>query len=148
MVPTTEPMLTMRPLRRRIMPRTAARDRRNAAVRLTAMTWSHSSSFIRTKMLSRVMPALLTRMSRPPSAASAAGTSASTAAVSDRLVGSTWARSPSSVASAASASARVPDRATAAPCACSARAMAPPSPPVAPVTRAFLPVRSNMRVTY
>ena len=40
---------------------------------------------------------------------------------------------------------RVPDSATVAPCACSARAIAPPMPPVAPVTSAVLPVRSNMR---
>ena len=39
-----------------------------------------------------------------------------------------------------------PDNATIAPCWCSARAIAPPMPPVAPVTRAVLPDRSNMGV--
>ena len=34
----------------------------------------------------------------------------------------------------------------AAPCACSARAIAPPSPPDAPVTSAVFPVRSNTSV--
>ena len=70
------------------MPLRQARDRRNAAVRSTASTLSHSSSFIRTNRLSRVTPALLTRMSSPPIAASAAGTSASTAAESARSHGS------------------------------------------------------------
>ena len=76
----------MRPQRFFIMPRSTARDRRKAAVRLTAITWSHSSSFMRMKRLSRVMPALLTRMSiGAPAAASAALGSASTDAVSERL---------------------------------------------------------------
>ncbi len=47
------------------MPFTAARDSRKAAVRLTAITVSHSSSFMRMNRLSRVTPALLTRMSSP-----------------------------------------------------------------------------------
>ena len=48
---------------------------------------------------------------------------------------------------ASSASARVPDRTTVAPCACSAFAIAPPMPPEAPVTSAVLPVRSNIIVS-
>ena len=52
------------------------------------MTSLHSSSFIRMARLSRVTPALLTRMSSlPPSASTACGTSASTAAPSERLHG-------------------------------------------------------------
>ena len=39
---------------------------------------------------------------------------------------------------------RVPESATVAPCACSARAISPPMPPLAPVTSAVLPVRSNI----
>ena len=61
------------------------------------------------------MPALLTRMSSEPIAASAAGTSFSTSSGLPRLQASTWARSPSSAFSASSTSARVPEMATAAP---------------------------------
>ncbi|KAK0348066.1 hypothetical protein LTR94_038682, partial [Friedmanniomyces endolithicus] len=63
----------------------------------------------------------------------------STDSGSDRLAVAKWARSPSSLARSASTASRVPDRTTVAPCACRARAMAPPMPPVAPVTRAVLP---------
>ncbi len=134
----------MRPNRRRIMVRTAARARRKVAVRLTASTSSQSSSLSWTNRLSRVIPAFATRMSSLPIASSAFGTSASTSAMSARLHGSTWVRSLSSPASASSASRRVPDSATVAPWPCNARAMAPPMPPVAPVTSAVLPVRSNI----
>src|SRR5689334_11528544 len=83
-------------------------------------------------------------MSSCPIAASAAGTSASTAALSERLQGKTWARSPSFAAIPSSTSRRVPEIATVAPCLCSASAMAPPMPPVAPVTSAVLPLKSNI----
>ncbi len=56
----------MRPWRAFIMPRMTARDRRNTALRLVSMTASHSSSFMRRARLSRVMPALLTRMETAP----------------------------------------------------------------------------------
>src|SRR3954470_4372384 len=145
MTPTPEVMQTMRPWRRRSMPRRPARVRRNAAVRFRSRTACQSSSFMRSARLSRVMPALLTRMSsRPPSAASASRTSWSAASGSARLATSEWARSPSLAASDSSAGARVPASATSAPWACSARAMAPPMPPEAPVTSAVWPVRSNM----
>jgi DNA-binding transcriptional LysR family regulator len=72
------------------------------------------------------------------------GTSASTSVRSARLHGSTCVRSPSSPASASSISRRVPDSATVAPWPCKARAIAPPMPPVAPVTSALLPLRSNI----
>ena len=67
----------IRPQRRRIMPRSAARARRKPAVRSTSITFCQSSSFMRSARLSRVRPALLTRMSSWPIAASAALTSAS-----------------------------------------------------------------------
>src|SRR5690606_39601435 len=44
----------------------------------------------------------------------------------------------------ASGASRAPARPTTAPAPCSARAIAPPTPPEAPVTRAALPVRSNI----
>src|SRR6202453_2561397 len=134
----------IRPCRRRIMPFRLARASRNAAVRLTEMTMSHSASFMRMKRLSRVTPALFTNTSSRPIAASAAGTSASTASELARSQGSTCAPSPSSAASASSASRRVPDNATWAPWLCSARAIAPPRPPEAPVTSAVFPLRSNI----
>src|ERR1043166_1267642 len=137
----------IRPNRLRIINLVVARARRNVAVRLTLMTSSQSSSRNCTNRLSRVIPALATRISTCPIVASAAGTSASTSVASDRLQGSTWLRSPSSPASVSSTSRRVPDIATVAPCACSAFAIAPPIPPVAPVTRAVLPVRSNIPVS-
>src|SRR3546814_5350210 len=53
-------------------------------------------------------------------------------------------RSPSVSRKAPSLSALEPDTASRAPCAASACAMAEPMPPEAPVTRAVMPVRSNM----
>ncbi len=60
--PTTEPIWMMRPWRAFIMPRSTAFARRNTGFRLVAMMASHSSSFMRSSRLSRVMPALLTRI--------------------------------------------------------------------------------------
>src|SRR5262245_11864156 len=137
----------MRPERRRIMPRKMPRVSTNTEVRLTAITSSHSSSFILMNRLSCVMPALLTRLSTGPSVLSAVSASAATAARSRKSQGSTETREPSSAASASSRSALVPDMATLAPCACSTLATAPPIPPVAPVTRAPFPVRSNIEAS-
>src|SRR3954467_15658237 len=108
------------------------------------MTSSQSSSRNCTNRLSRVIPAFAIRISTCPIAASAAGTSASTSALSDRLQGSTWTRSPSLEAKPSSTSRRVPEIATVAPCPCKACAIALPMPPVAPVTSAVLPVKSNI----
>ena len=79
----------IRPNRRRIIPRTAARARRNAAVRFTATTSSQSSSRNWTNRLSFVIPALATKMSSLPMACSAFGTRSSTSSLSARLHGST-----------------------------------------------------------
>src|SRR5437763_13341678 len=95
--------------------------------------------------LSRVMPALLTRMSiGAPAAASAFFISSSTSATTERLQGAVDARIPNSAFNPSSASARVPESTTRAPCAWSAFAIAPPMPPEAPVTRAVLLERSNI----
>jgi hypothetical protein len=51
-------------------------------------------------------------------------------------------------ANESSTSRRVPDIATVAPCPCNACAIAPPMPPVAPVTSAVLPVKSNINVSF
>ena len=61
------------------MPRKMPRVSTNTEVRLTAITSSHSSSFMRMKRLSWVMPALLTRMSTWPSVFSAVSASCATA---------------------------------------------------------------------
>src|SRR6185312_16656597 len=142
--PTTEAIDTIRPCRRRTIPRKAARVRRKVAVRLTSSTACQSSSRKRSASESRVMPALLTRMSSWPSAASASLTSASAASGVERSAVSTGVPAPSSAASASSAGRRVPARATIAPARCRARAIAPPIPPEAPVTSAACPPRSNM----
>ena len=72
----------MRPRRSRIMPLDARRTQRNAPVRLTSSTCSNSSSVIRMRSWSRVIPALATSTSTGPWAASTSVNAASTAAVS------------------------------------------------------------------
>jgi glutathione S-transferase len=124
--------------------RVAARVTMNVDVRLTAMTSSHCSSFITMKRLSLVRPALLTRMSTRPSLATALSMSLVTCSLFARSHGTICTRSPSSAAKASSLSTWRPEIATSAPALWKARAMPAPMPPVAPVTRAFLPVRSNM----
>ena len=64
--PTTEVMLTMWPARCRSIGRKAAWMHRKTPVRLVARTLSQSSGFMRSTSVSRVMPALLTRMSSLP----------------------------------------------------------------------------------
>ena len=122
------------------MPLRAARARRKAALRLVSSTACQSASLSRSASMSRVMPALLTRMST----GSAAATSASAAAASAMSPVWTSQRSPSAAASSSSASRRRPARTTWQPWACRPRAMAPPMPPEAPVTSARRPERSNM----
>src|SRR5262249_37615883 len=98
--------------------------------------------------LSLVSPALLTRMSRRPSLVTAASTNLATCARSERSQEKTWARPPSSEASASSLAPSRPEMATVAPCPCSARAMLPPMPPLAPVTSAVLSLSSNIAVSW
>src|ERR1700722_10914769 len=91
------------------------------------------------------MPALLTSTSRPPRAAAAACTPASTASSSrtSKTAGHTPAAAPPrSVTTALTRSGRRPFTATAAPAAARACAMARPRPSVDPVTRTRTPVRS------
>ena len=72
----------MRPRRAFIMPRSTPFASANAGFRLVAMIASQSSSFIRTSRLSRVMPALLTRIAMAPCRDSMSRSTASTAAAS------------------------------------------------------------------
>ena len=56
----------MRPQPRSVMPSTTWRVTLNTLFRLVLITSSQSRSVMRLKIASRVMPALLTRMSTPP----------------------------------------------------------------------------------
>ena len=80
-------MLMIRPARRFIMPLMTARMVWKAPLRLASSTASQSSSLSRSRMLSRVRPALLTRMSIGPRACSAAAIAASTCAASSHIAG-------------------------------------------------------------
>ncbi len=91
-----EAIETMRPLRFFIMPRRAARARRKGAVRSTSSTAFQSASPMRRASMSRVKPALLTRMSRPPASVSIFSTSAAGAAGSVRSAGAMITRAPPS----------------------------------------------------
>ena len=57
------------------------RPTRNGPLRVTSMTWSHSSSEMLKMVSWSVMAALLTRMSMPPKASTAARTMAFTSSV-------------------------------------------------------------------
>ena len=80
--PTTELTLTTRPKRCFIMVRAAVLQHRKAPFKLVARTASKSSSFIRITRSSRVMPALLTRMSMRPNSFTTPSSRAFTAAAS------------------------------------------------------------------
>ena len=75
----------MRPYLAFIMGRAAAFMHRKVPFRLVSMTASKSSSLSIMARLSRVMPALLTRMCRPPSSLTAVSIRALTAAGSATL---------------------------------------------------------------
>ncbi|MNT61421.1 hypothetical protein D3C72_1990660 [compost metagenome] len=72
----------MRPLRAFIMPRMTALLVRNTLVRLVSMIDAQSSSFMRISRLSRVMPALLTRIEIGPNSLAMPSSTASSAAAS------------------------------------------------------------------
>jgi hypothetical protein len=126
-------MLMMRPQRAFIMPRITARDRRKTLRRLVSITSSQSASFMRSARLSRVMPALFTRMAMSPwcfwmsstneSHLAASRTSSTMPVPGTRL--------------APSSEVEVPI--TFAPCLPSSSAMAWPMPRDAPVTSATFP---------
>src|SRR5262249_9823139 len=146
MGPYIEPMLMILPPWRAIIPGATARANRNMDVRFVASTASHSSSVTSTVFFSRMMPALLTRTSTAPSAAS---TSRTARPRSDALVTSSLtpvARPPRSrICSAVRSicSCERAQHATSAPAAPSASAIACPMPRLAPVTSATRPFREN-----
>src|SRR5262245_50964983 len=136
------------PRLRSIMPGATARAQRNMEVRLVASTPSHSSSVTSSDGLSRVTPALLTRMSMGPRVPSASLTACriSSALVTSR--GIARARPPAPSISAAadtiSSLARAA-QAILAPASAKASAMARPRPRLAPVTNAVRPSREKRR---
>src|SRR3989454_333413 len=145
MAPAVDAMLITRPpLFCRIMSFVAARVMRNAPRRLTSMTRSQSSSFMRTRRPSRMTPALLTRMSTRPNRCLAASTNRS---ASSRITASATTprtappRASSSLAERWSRSASRPETTTAAPSSASNVAIARPMPRLPPVTIATRPSR-------
>jgi len=91
----------MRPLRCLMNGRVSALVKLNAPLRLVLITVSHSSSLMRMSRLSRVTPALFTRMSTRPASSRIFPAAASTAAVSDTSTATAQARRPSASTSAA-----------------------------------------------
>src|SRR5215468_3436831 len=130
-----EPTLIILPRLRSIIPGATARAQRNMEVRLVTSTSSHSSSVTSTDALSRVTPALLTRMSMGPSARSASVTAARIPSALVTSSGMARARPPAaSISAAANAIWSLPR---------AAQAMARPSPRLAPVTSAVRPSREK-----
>ena len=112
---------------------------------LTSVSACQSSSVSAANRPGRAPPALLTRMSTPPSAAAAPSTNAVTCSgsVTSQASATIWALSPACLASAAAASSSSAacreQIATAAPSASSSAAMARPRPLEPPVTTARRP---------
>src|SRR4051812_25466933 len=93
-----------------------------------------------------LMPALFTRMSRRPNAATVSSTIRATSAALVTSTATARALAPRSISSRTAASDFLALRAattTAAPAAARPRAMPSPMPPLPPVTTATLPLRSN-----
>src|SRR6185503_6617621 len=144
MNPAIEVMLTMRPLLRAIMCGIACLAQRNAPVTFTASVRSQSArSMSTTRSVGPPTPALLTRMSSPPSSASVAATTDFTAASSATSASAVATRPPAlriSAAVASSVSRRVAASITAAPSETKRSAIARPMPRPPPVMSATLPL--------
>src|SRR5690606_14765957 len=117
-----------------------------APITCTSSTSRKSARSILAKLLSRRMPALLTRMSMRPHSASVASAIACTASASVTEHFAARACPPAARISPTTASAPSPRSFTTtfAPCRASSSACARPSPPPAPVTMAVLPPTSIM----
>jgi hypothetical protein len=146
--PTTEVMLMMRPARAFIIPRSTARQSRKTDLRSVSTTASHSASFMRSRRLSWVTPALFTRIETAPNSFSMAATSVSTPPESVTFstaprpeIPAVFSASPMPFAPASVVA--VPT--TVAPARPSASAIARPIPRDAPVTSATCPLRSMAR---
>src|SRR5207244_2726085 len=115
-----EAMLTTRPRPRPVMPGRTAWQNRKGAVTLTASVFSHSSSGVSTVGLggpTPEMPALLTRMSRAPSRASASATADRTSSGAERSAAMATPLAPSSDRSRSAPSRSMSIRARAVPAA-------------------------------
>ena len=142
MTPTTDVILMMRPWRAFIIARMTSFDSLYTDFRLVDMMSSHSSSFMRSSRLSRVMPALLTRIAMSPHCFCTAATAASTCAASLTFIAkpAPLTFSPAKYAPIACAPASVVAvPATTAPCLPNSSAIALPIPREAPVTNATCP---------
>ena len=127
----------MRPAPRAFRDGTAAREVRNTERTLTAMMRSNSSSVVSSKGLPSAMPALFTKMSKPPNCALAAATTSSAlpSAVTSSAKQCTF--GPLNMASRPCPGKSV--RTTRAPSDIYSLAMASPMPLAAPVMMATLP---------
>src|SRR5438045_5940581 len=145
--PRIDAMLMIRPRRRgTIERRPTSWQVRNSAVRLRWMTLCQPSSGWSSVVAPHVAPALFTRMSTGPSAATASSTIGAIAAVTDmsQTTATDSIPCPPRRATASSSSSRLrATSATRAPISPSASAICKPSPREPPVTSATLPVRSN-----
>src|SRR5438105_5319229 len=144
MMPAIEATFTIRPPRCFIIGRIAAFVTRNAPRRFRSRTASHSSADMRSSRLSRVIPALFTRMSSaPPPKARASFTTRSASASTDTSPWTSAARAPaaSTARFVSSAAVAFPLKLMAmfAPSLASRIAVARPIPRPAPVTSAVRP---------
>ena len=141
------PMLIIFPPLRPSIDWAASFERRKTALSCVSITLSQSSDFsCNTPPLSDTLPALLTRMSMPPSSLSTLLSAGSNPA---RLVTSSLTatdRTPIALNSESTRwffSSLRPNTATAAPASANPSAMPRPIPPLPPVTTATRPVKSN-----
>ena len=133
-------MFTMLPLRAPIIVLRTALVQRNVERRSVAITLSKSSSFMRSTRPSRVMPALFTRQSTPPSASIACLKASFTESELLTSHANVNVLTPNSLAIASACSGQPPReiRTTSEPRAASSLAMARPIPRDAPVTIDFV----------
>src|ERR1017187_3677411 len=143
---SSEAMLTIFPRPRGSMCAPAARESRNTAVRLISITASQSSSECSTAGARRMMPALFTRISTAPIAATASSITRSACARELRSAARQCVRTPafSPMRFAVSSGAAISCRTTSAPAWAKPSAIAAPNPRLEPVTRATLPSRRNI----
>ncbi len=127
-----------------VMWRAAAWHRKNSVFRLVSITASQSSSEKSSASSRRIIPALLTRISRRPSLPTTVSTTSVTGSIEDRSAETSSQRRPSARTCSAVPSAGLrPTAAISAPACASAMAMPCPIPVLAPVTSAVRPVRSK-----
>ena len=137
----TEATLIIFPLPCSTITRPAAWESRKTAFKFTCITSSQSRSLNSRTGVRRMMPALLTRISRPPNSATTRATNSfrSLACASSKLTLSERKRRPRARTRVAVFSSEpLPNPAISAPASAKATAIACPKPRPAPVTRATL----------